>query len=61
MKVEWKIDLTPILVALIIAVAAVIVAQTVKPPRYVPVGMGKVGQETGFYLDGDAGRVSFGP
>jgi hypothetical protein len=61
MKVEWKVDLTPILVALILAVAAVTVAGIMKPNRYVPVGVGAVGTEVGYRLDTESGNVMFGP
>ena len=62
MKIEWRIDLTTILVALILAVAIVTASGNLRPPRYVPVGIGKVGAvEMGFYLDTENGRASCGP
>lgn len=61
MKVEWKIDLTPIITAMILAVAAVSVAQIMAPKRYTPIGMGDMVTPVGFYLDTETGRVGFGP
>jgi len=60
MNIEWRIDLTPILVALILAVAVTTAARNFRAPRYVPVGTGKIGADGGFYLDTENGRVSFG-
>ncbi len=62
MKIEWKIDLTPIIVSLILAVAAVTVADILRPPRFTPVGIGDIGTNArGFRLDTETGLVSFGP
>jgi hypothetical protein len=61
MKVEWKIDLTPIVVALILSVAAVSVAKIVAPKRYAPIGAAPFVDSRGFYLDTETGRASFGP
>jgi hypothetical protein len=60
-KIEWRIDLTPILVALILAVAVTTAARNFRTPQYAPVGTGKMGADGGFYLDTKNGRVSFGP
>ena len=61
MKVESKIDLTPIVVALILSVAAVSVAKIVAPRRYVPIGAAPIPDGRGFYLDTETGRANFGP
>lgn len=55
-----KVDVTPIAVALIIAVASVIVARTLADrPKYVPVGVGGL-NDRAFYLNTETGRCAFG-
>lgn len=59
---SMKIDITPVLVALILAVAAVAVAAILKPARYVPVGVGDQSEGArGFRLDTKTGMVQAGP
>jgi hypothetical protein len=62
MNVDLKIDLSQIISALILAIAAVSVARTVAPARYVPMGVAEwAGSPTGFYLDTQNGFVGIGP
>jgi hypothetical protein len=54
-----KLNLTPVLVALIVSFAAVMIAhvvadaviQTSTPPRWVPIGVGQAGRDRGFTMD----------
>jgi hypothetical protein len=65
MKFDLKIDLSQIISAMILAAAAVwvasIIAPSLAPARYAPIGMGEVGTPQGFYLDTQTGQVNFGP
>jgi hypothetical protein len=62
MNVEMKIDLSKIISALILAIAAVGVAKIVAPARYVPMGVAEWAEmPKGFLLDTETGRVLFGP
>jgi hypothetical protein len=61
MKMEWKVDLSVIVVAVILSLAAITVARIVAPRRYVPIGMGELVTPKGYYLDTENGRVGFGP